>query len=219
MIQGNNEGINLQNPDASDPAVIEDNVFANNDQGGNIESDGDTGTAIFISNGPANDTTISGNTFTGDSQAAINFAGASGNNSAGLDVTDNTSTNDSTFVVATNSTNALIDGNTITTSPSAPGGFGDAILDAGANVGLRISNNTMTATGSSSADGQAGIRLSTYFGSASDSTTATSNKIKGYYYGSSLCRTTRPHTLLRTRSKLEWGWDRRPIWHERQRHK
>jgi hypothetical protein len=183
VIQDNNEGMNFQNPDGSDPAVIEDNVFANNDQGGNYLTNAGTGTAIFISNGPADNTTISHNTFTGDSQTAINFAGASGNNSTGLNVTENTSTNDATFVVATNSTNALIDGNTITSSPSSPGGFGDAILDAGANIGLRISDNVISATDPSSANAQAGVRLSTYFGSASDSTTITLNKITGYYYG------------------------------------
>jgi len=183
IIQGNNNGMNMQNPDGSSPAYIEDNVFASNDQGGNYLTNPGTGTGVFISNGPADNTLISANSFSFDSQTAINFAGSSSNYSTGLVVSDNKSTNDSTFLVATNSTNALVDGNIITSSVSAPGGFGDAILDFGSNTGLRISNNTITATGASSTNQQAGVRISTYSGTPSDSTTVSSNKVKGYYFG------------------------------------
>jgi Right handed beta helix region len=180
IIRGNNNGINFQNPDGSHAAHIIDNIFKANDQGGNFASNPDTGTGVWITNGPADNTLISGNAFSGDSQTAINFTGDQSNYSTGLVVSDNKSTNDSTFVVAEFSTNALIDGNTITTSPSAPGGFGTGILDFGGDTGLRITNNTLVATGSA---GQTGIHVSDDNGTLSDSTTVTGNSVTGYSYG------------------------------------
>ncbi|HEY1919589.1 MAG TPA: hypothetical protein VGH27_28805 [Streptosporangiaceae bacterium] len=183
VIKGNNNGINLQNPDGSMPASIEDNLFAQNDQGGNYLNNPQTGTGVFISNGPADNTLIEGNAFSLDSQTAINFAGDSGNPSTGLVVAGNTSTNDSTFVVATNSTNALIEDNTIRTSSKAPGGYGTGVLDFGSNTGLRIDDNKLTVTGGAAgSDGQAAIAMANYAGNSSD-TTVTGNKVTGWAYG------------------------------------
>ena len=80
--------------------------------------------ACSISNGPANNTTITGNRFSQHSQTAINYAGDPNpnNKSTGLVVTDNISFNDSTFVVATNSTGALIEDNHDHDEPERPGG-------------------------------------------------------------------------------------------------
>lgn len=184
VISANNLGVNLQNPDGAEPATIEDNVFANNSDGGDYQSNGQTGTVVFISNGPADNTTISDNAFSGDSQTAINFAGDGSNFSTGLVVTDNTSTNDSTFVVAINSTDALVEDNTITSGPSAPGGPGDAILDFGSDVGLQVLNNKITASGGVNPTfGQSGVHVADYTGTPSANTTISSNTITGYYNG------------------------------------
>ncbi|MGH3159132.1 MAG: right-handed parallel beta-helix repeat-containing protein [Streptosporangiaceae bacterium] len=183
VIRGNNNGVNLQNPDGTMPASIEDNVFAQNDQGGNYLNNPQTGTGVFISNGPADNTLIEGNAFSLDSQTAINFAGASGNPSTGLVVTGNKSTNDSTFVVATNSTNALIEDNTTTTSSKAPGGYGTGILDFGGNTGLRIDDNKLSVFGGSAgASGQSGIGVANYAGNSAD-TTVTGNRVTDWDYG------------------------------------
>lgn len=186
VIKGNNNGINLQNPDGSMPAYIEDNVFAQNDQGGDYLSNPQTGTGVFISNGPADNTLIAGNAFSLDSQTAINFAGASNNPSTGLVVAGNKSTNDSTFVVATNSTNALIEDNTMSTGAKAPGGYGTGILDFGGNIGLRIDDNKLTVSGGSAgASGQSAIGIASYAGNSSG-TTVTGNKAMGWDYGVSV---------------------------------
>lgn len=182
VIKGNNNGINLQNPDGSMPALIQNNAFIQNDQGGNYQNNPQTGTGVFISNGPADNTSIRGNGFSDDSQTAINFAGDSSNPSTGLVVSGNKSTNDSTFVVATNSTNALIENNVITTSAAAPGGYGTGILDFGGNTALRIDNNKLTVTGTTGASGQAAIGVANYSG-ASVATTVTSNTVTGWDYG------------------------------------
>jgi nitrous oxidase accessory protein NosD len=184
IIRDNNEGINFQNPDGSDPAYIEDNIFSNNSDGGNYESNPQTGTAVFISNGPADNTLITANSFSGDSQTAINFAGDASSFSTGLTVSHNKSNNDSTFVVATNSTGALIEHNSITSGPNAPGGLGDAILDFGSNAGLQIVDNVISASGgTSSAYMQSGVHVSDYSGTPSTNTTIASNTITGYYNG------------------------------------
>jgi hypothetical protein len=183
IIKLNAIGVNLQNPDGTQPALIQDNAFLNNTAGGDPATDAGTGTAIFISNGPANNTTIVGNKFNNDSQTAINFAGSSSQPSVGLLVEDNTSLNDSTFVVATNSTGAVIDGNQInTTSSKVPGGegHGTGILDFGGNTALRITNNRVTGAGASTSSG---ISVSNFSGANSEYTDVISNIVSGYATG------------------------------------
>ncbi len=179
VIDGDGNGINLQNPDASDPAIITRNYIVNNNSEGNPGSNGQTGTGVFISNGPADNTTISYNTFGLDSQTAINFAGDTGNPSVGLTVTKNTSINDATFLVAINSVNADIEGNKITVNGSVPGGNGTGILDFGGNSDLRIIKNNMTSNSTTTK----AISLTTYAGSASAGTTVSGNTVSGWNYG------------------------------------
>jgi hypothetical protein len=180
VIVDNGNGVNLQNPNAADPATISRNYIVNNNDEGNVGNNGQTGTGVFISNGPADNTTITKNIFGQDSQTAINFAGTSGTPSSGLVVSSNSSINDSTFVVATNSTNALIENNKVTVNTSAvPGGNGTAILDFGSNNGLRIIKNTMSST----VDVSSAISLAAYTGTASGDTTVIDNTVKGWNYG------------------------------------
>ena len=113
----------------------------------------------------------------GDRQTAINFAGSADAKSVGLVVADNASSHDSTFVVATNSLNALVDGNTISYTGSDNG---SGILDFGSNTGLRVSNNRIT--GGNGA-GTTGIRVAAFSGTPSDGTTVVGNTISGRYNG------------------------------------
>jgi parallel beta-helix repeat protein len=180
FIYENGNGINMQNPTASMRATIAHNFIADNTSEGNVDSNGQTGTGVFISNGPADNTTISANTFSDDSQTAINFAGATGTPSTGLVVDGNRSINDSTFVVATNSTNAVVEDNTVTVNTdSVVGGNGTGILDFGGNTGLSISHNTLKSVSSANA----AIELSTYAGSPSIDTTVSDNTVSGWGYG------------------------------------
>jgi len=179
VIQQNGNGVNFQNPNATDPATIAFNYIWNNNSEGNPGTNGSTGTGVFISNGPADSTSISNNTFGKDSQTAINFAGDSSNPSTGLVVANNISTDDATFLVAINSVNALVEKNTITVSGAVPGGNGTGILDFGANTALHIAKNTMSSIASVSS----AIALATYAGSASVGTSITSNSISGWSNG------------------------------------
>ncbi len=179
VIVGNGNGMNLQNPDATEPAIIAKNYIFNNNSEGDPGSNGQTGTGVFISNGPADNTSISKNTFGEDSQTAINFAGATGNPSVGLVVASNKSLNDATFVVAINSVNAAIENNKITVNGSVPGGNGTGILDFGGNAGLHITKNKMVSNSTVSS----AISLQTYAGSASTDSTVTNNKVSGWDNG------------------------------------
>jgi Right handed beta helix region len=172
IIRDNLEGMNFQNPDGTQPALIEHNNFINNNNGTTAEG----GTGVFISNGPADNTSIVQNRFSGHRQTAVNFAGSS-TPSVGLVVDGNLSVNDSTFVVATNSDNALIDTNKITYSGSTNG---TAILDFGGNTDLRILSNTITG---GDGDGTSGIKLADFSGAPSTGTTVSSNKVTGRYWG------------------------------------
>ncbi len=174
IIRDNLEGMNFQNPDSSQPALIEHNNFMRNDNGTTAEG----GTGVFISNGPANSTSIVQNKFSGHRETAVNFAGNDSDHSVGLVVEDNRSNNDATFVVATNSDNALIAGNMITFNGSTNG---TAILDFGGNNSLRIVSNSITGGDNS---GTTGIKLAAFSGEgASNGTTVSSNKVTGRYWG------------------------------------
>ena len=173
IVRDNLEGINFQNPDPNQPAMIQHNNFINNNNGTTAEG----GTGVFISNGPANSTSILQNRFTGHRETAINFAGSS-NHSVGLVVDGNNSQNDSTFVVATNSDNAVIDSNTVSFTGSTNG---TGILDFGGNNNLRIMYNTIKGGNGS---GTSGINLANYsYSGVSVGTTVTGNQVSGRYNG------------------------------------
>ena len=182
VITGNCEGINFQNPNASMPSVIRHNAFISN-TAGSVALGPNCGTGVFISNGPANNTSISENSFTGHNtqQTAINFAGDPNpsNPSQGLSVTNNDSVDDSTFVVATNSEGAEISHNTISV-PTPSADQGTAILDYGSNVDLSISDNQID--GGSRA-GTSGINVRVLTGTPSVNTIVKNNKVDNRYNG------------------------------------
>lgn len=173
VIRDNLLGINLQNPNGDLPAQISRNAFIDNSLGESPQG----GTAIFISSGPANNTTIENNRFTGHRETAVNFAGDGSRPSAGLVLADNFSSSDATFVVAINSINALIDGNTINYTGDDNG---SAILDFGSNSYLRISHNTING---GDADGTTGIRVGAFTGVPSTATTIVSNTVSNRFNG------------------------------------
>ncbi len=184
VITGNEEGMNFFNADGSQPTSITFNAFIDNSNGTTAEG----GTGVFISNGPANNTTIANNSFSQDRQTAINFAGTTGNDSVGLTVANNKSVDDATFLVAINSNNALVSKNKISFTGS---GNGTAILDFGGNQNLRITGNTITG---GAATGTTGIKLADFAGSASVGTTVSKNKVTGRYCGIRLSTSGSPYT-------------------------
>lgn len=177
IISGNREGIQYQNPNGSMPSQINHDNFINNSIAG--DNSGESGTGVFIVNGPANNTTITENDFTGDSQTAINFAGNPNftDHSNNLQVTNNLSVNDATFVVATNSQNSKVANNTISVTS---GSNGTAILDFGCNVNLSINNNMISG---GAATGTSGINVRDLCGTPSVKTMVVNNHVANRYNG------------------------------------
>ena len=182
VIENNEEGINFYNADGSQPSSITYNAFIANSNGTTAEG----GTGVFISNGPANNTSISYNYFSGDRQTAINFAGSTGDDSVGLTVANNKSVDDATFLVAINSDNALVSKNKVSFTGT---GNGTAILDYGDNQNLRITGNTISGGADS---GTSGIKLADFAGSPSVGTTVSKNKVTGRYWGIRIQAPTNP---------------------------
>jgi hypothetical protein len=181
LLVGNGNGIDLQNPEADNPATISYDYIWDNNSEGDLGVNGYTGTGVFVSNGPADDTSITHDVFGDDSQTAINFAGGA-SPSEGLVVAGDTSLDDSTFVVAVNSVDATIEDNRVIVDGPVPGGDGTGILDFGGNTGLRILKNVL----SSDSDDSAAIALSAYDGAASIGTTVAGNTVSGWDDGVSV---------------------------------
>jgi parallel beta-helix repeat protein len=182
IIKGNRWGINMQNPNGTMPSVIQKNAFDKNSTGQDPTCSpncGGSGTGVFICCGPANNTSIVDNFFTGHTQTAINFAGNPASHSTGLSVKRNISVDDATFVVATNSDGAVISQNAIAVRPSTtPQGSG--MLDFGSNVDLLIDSNLVYGGANS---GTSGIRVAAFSGTPSTNTRVTNNRVYNRYNG------------------------------------
>jgi hypothetical protein len=178
IIQGNRWGMNMQNPDGTMPSLIQRNAFKNNSAG---NAGAGSGTGVFISNGPANNTTISDNSFTGHTETAINFAGNPASLSVGLSVNRNVSVDDATFVVATDSNGAVVSQNLVYVQAGSDNGTG--ILDYGNNQNLSIDRNLIYG---GSRTGTSGIRIGNFtFGPEPNSTNTkvTNNQVYNRYNG------------------------------------
>jgi hypothetical protein len=165
IIANNTYGINFQSTGAS-PTLVEHNRFVNDNQTGAAG-----GTGVFVSNGPANESTITQNSFSGHSSAAVNTTGTTTNFSRDLLITDNTSVDDGNFAVVVNTTGGGVEGNTIThTDPNDPTA-GSAVFIGGNTDGLVVDSNTIVGGAAS------GVRVTSLFGAPSTGLSITRNSI------------------------------------------
>jgi len=159
IIENNAMGINFNASGASASTLIEGNLFLDNNA---TPSNGDSGTGIFFTNGPANNVTISNNTFqdeglatNGGGNADINTTG-SGSSSApnsnlvvsgNAEILDNSSGNDvyeNNFLALFITNGAQITGNTITDSDATDPHANSAMYVSGGVTDATISGNTVT---------------------------------------------------------------------------
>ncbi|MFJ3233693.1 right-handed parallel beta-helix repeat-containing protein [Streptomyces sp. NPDC086787] len=165
IITNNTYGINLAS-DGTVPTLVRHNRFVSNNQTGAAG-----GAGVFVSNGPANDTTITENSFSGHSSAAVNSTGSSSDFSHDLLITHNTSTDDASFAVMVNARSSRVEDNVAThTDPDDPTA-GSAIFVGGNTDGLRINRNTITGGDAS------GIRVTSLFGAPSTGLNITGNTV------------------------------------------
>ncbi len=124
--------------------TITGNEFSHNT---NDPGNGASGQGIFVTNGPANNVTVSKNDFTGDYASAsdddcdINTTGQGDNTDqqTGWTISNNTSEGADNFLVLFETTDAAVTGNTVT------GNLGSAFYIGGDNIGATIANNSVGA--------------------------------------------------------------------------
>ncbi|MDQ2960814.1 MAG: hypothetical protein M3R48_07160 [Candidatus Dormibacteraeota bacterium] len=153
---------------------IEGNAFENNTAGGFPTPN--SGSGIFTQLSTINDTTITGNFFSGQTDSDLNLGASAG----GLVITKNQTKNDTTFLVLGNATGAVVSGNTVQAPVQ-----GSAMYIFGGNSSVQITNNHLVASAAEAATGSSGIRLTQNFGATTGNTgmTISGNTITGYDYG------------------------------------
>jgi hypothetical protein len=152
IIQDNIVGLSLANNSASNQTVIQHNLFKNNNQSGPA-----SGTGIysdqFNAGGTLSDVLIDGNTFTGQTDAGIDFSSTDATKPAtGITISNNVFDGNGRGLLAFNLTSSTINGNTFSNSTGSAtadirlfeGDTGLTItgnlLQNGAGRALRISN-------------------------------------------------------------------------------
>ena len=151
IITGNGTGMNFHTA-GPEVTLFSRNRFVENNKLPGINAN--SGTSIFVTNGFVVGLTVENNLFqgnVGNEPAGINTAGAA-TPSSGITIQNNTSIDDDTFAVITNTTGTRVLNNTIThTNPAAASGSG--IIMFSANTGIVISGNTIDGgTGAGIAD-------------------------------------------------------------------
>lgn len=153
-----------------------DNIFADNQNGMNVNATGPArstiarnrftannrgpqgGTGVLFTSGAANDVTVSDNLFERHASAAVNSIGDPSHRSTGIVISANRSVDDSSFAVINNADGAVVDRNQATKAPSAVDGT--IIYIVGNTDHLRVSRNIL------SGDTGTGISANATFGSA-----------------------------------------------------
>lgn len=148
VVSNNFMGVQIDNSGGTTPALIQYNSFVDNTIAGQPNS----GTGAFLHGNDAPNFTIADNDFTGHQNAAIN---AKIRDSL---ITNNTSSDDSTFLVLINSSSVEVSNNVAT-----------GMAGSGLYFGLGVSNltieNNVIHSGAAQGSGKAAIRLVTASGS------------------------------------------------------
>ena len=194
ILTANQEGINFNTADGASPSTISNDRFINNNAPGSTQ-----GTGIFLTDGPADNLTISDNSFTedGNNNGDINTTGlgncdanpdpTSGSYSQHLVVSGNTAVqsgaDENNFLVLFCSNDAQVTNNVVTDTTPGDSNADTALYISGGNSGARVSNNTLDGGGSTDATG---ISLNSQFydvlpGYAA--TTISENTIDGWNNG------------------------------------
>ena len=146
IIENNAAAINVVNSSGTAPTLVKGNeIIDNNDTGPG------KGSGVFFT-GLSNDVTITQNSFAGNTFTDILTNAATRSN--GLVVSDNTSSSPGNFIALFNQSDAVIDGNVVSSGQTSAGTSAAFYVD-GDNDGVTISGNTIddAAFGTDSASG------------------------------------------------------------------
>jgi Right handed beta helix region len=135
IIQNNIAGLSLSNNPAGNPALIQHNLFQNNNQPGPI-----SGTAIytdqFNAGGKVANVTIDSNSFLNNQNTAVLIGPTNATQgAANITISNNVMTGDGNAVLLFNTTNGVVTGNTIT------GSTGSQVVIGGGDNGVQITQN------------------------------------------------------------------------------
>ena len=166
IIQNNIAGLSLANNSASNQAVIQHNLFKNNNQPGPA-----SGSAIYTdqynAGGTLTNVLIDSNTFINNQNAGMVFASTFAGSQSHITISNNSFTSNGNAVALFNTNSATISGNTITGSTASQ----IVIYDGSSNV--LVTNNFIT-------NGfTRGIRVDNSGGGPNSFITITSNYIAG----------------------------------------
>jgi hypothetical protein len=137
IIQNNTAGLALANSSTTDQAVIQHNLIQNNNQGGASSGDG-IYTDQFVAGGTVSDVLIDSNTFTGNSDAGLDFSSTDATKAAtSITISNNDFNANARGMLAFNLTSSSITSNTFENSTS----------NATADIRLFEGVNNLTITG------------------------------------------------------------------------
>ena len=196
IVRDNIAGLSLANAPAGSPALIQHNLFENNNQPGPV-----SGTAIytdqFNAGGAVANVTIDANSFVGNQNVGVLLGSTdSTKGEANITVSNNTFSSDGNAVLLFNTTASTITGNTITGSTGTQIAVGGGVsgvqitnnfIQNGATYGIRVgdlgggsANSNVTVNNNSiSGNATAGLEIDSAAGSYTGSLDATEN-----YWGS-----------------------------------
>jgi len=167
VIQNNIAGLSLANSPAGNPALIQHNLFQNNNQPGPISGTG-IYTDQFNAGGALANVTIDANTFINNQNVAVLLGSTLAGSQSNITVSNNTMTGNGNAVLIFNTTTAAITRNTIT------GSTGSQVVVGGGVNGLQITQNFIQ-NGATR-----GIRIGDFGGGGTNlNVTINSNSISG----------------------------------------
>ncbi|MEO5953335.1 MAG: right-handed parallel beta-helix repeat-containing protein, partial [Chloroflexia bacterium] len=188
IVQNNPQGLFFSS-DGTNLTLIQHNRFVDNNQGGD-----QGGAGVFGGSGPTNNTLINENLFSQHSSSGITIVPSTP--ATNLVISNNTSTNDSSFVALFTSNGTQVLSNTVT------GATGSAIYIGGADTNTVVRANTITG-GAATA-----LRVANDFGTGVNSNiTATQNILTGNLYGARISSNSLSGSLMIFNNDLSGNTD------------
>jgi fibronectin-binding autotransporter adhesin len=167
IIQNNIAGLSLANHSATDQAVIQGNLFLNNNNPGSVSGTG-IYTDQFNAGGALTNVLIDSNTFTNDTNGGVILGSTMAGSQSDVTLSNNTFTGDGNAALLFNLTGSSVTGNVMTTSAAS-----QFVIGGGVN-GLTVSGNVI------SAGTTRGIRIGDFGGGGTNqNVTITDNSIFG----------------------------------------
>jgi hypothetical protein len=147
IVQNNISGLQLANDTVTNPAIIRNNVFRNNNQPGSVASGAGIYSDQLVSGGLLTNVTIADNAFSGNNTAGVLLGSTAAASQSGVSVSGNTMTTNGNAILLYNTASVTIANNSISAGTASQivvgGGVNGAaitgnLIQNGATRGIRI---------------------------------------------------------------------------------